>query len=249
MPSTYQELLKIGLIPTAALAAQQAEPVAQTLEKNGVLCLALKKPTPQVVATLQKYSRFLIGVYDPQRMTDLISGIQFAVGENFPADVQAFSKETGFPLITPQELPGGVVPLDDLLASNTDWQKNLSLHLKKAVQDMLGFSLRHVGINCQDEQESSSVADTFERIFGLPKEDRGGAYFAGDIIEVMKKKFYGTHGHIAIATTSAESAAYHLEKAGVKLNWKSAGYNPDGRLRVVYLQDEIGGFAVHILQK
>ena len=28
-----------------------------------------------------------------------------------------------------------------------------------------------------------------------------------------------------------------------------ADYNPDGSLRVVYLQDEIGGFAVHILQK
>ena len=65
----------------------------------------------------------------------------------------------------------------------------------------------------------------------------------------MKKPFYGHNGHIAISSRSAESAAYYLEHAGVKLNWQSAGYNPDGRLRVVYLQDEIGGFAVHILQR
>ena len=65
----------------------------------------------------------------------------------------------------------------------------------------------------------------------------------------MKKPFYGTKGHIAIATNSADRAAYRLEKAGVKLNWDSAGYNADGSLRVVYLQDEVGGFALHILQK
>ena len=113
----------------------------------------------------------------------------------------------------------------------------------------LDFNLRHVGINSKDEAESSATASSFEWIFGFPKEDRGGAYFAGDIIEVMKKPFYGCHGHIAISTANAACAARYLESRGVKLNWASAGYNPDGHLRVVYLQDEIGGFAVHILQK
>lgn len=120
---------------------------------------------------------------------------------------------------------------------------------KEAVATMLGFELRHVGINCADENESSKTADAFEKLFGFAKEDRGGAYFAGDIIEVMKKPFYGEKGHIAIATNSVARAAYHLEKAGVKLNWDSAGYNPDGTLRVVYLQEEVGGFALHLLQK
>ncbi len=120
---------------------------------------------------------------------------------------------------------------------------------KEAVSLMLGFELRHVGINCADEKESSATADIFQKLFGFTKEDRGGAYFAADFIEVMKKPFYGTKGHIAIATNSAERAAYRLEKAGVKLNWDSAGYNADGSLRVVYLQDEVGGFALHILQK
>lgn len=120
---------------------------------------------------------------------------------------------------------------------------------KQAVSVMLGFELRHVGINCTDERQSSEVADAFEHLFGFTKEDRGGAYFAADFIEVMKKPFYGAHGHIAVATNSAKRAAYHLEKAGVELNWDSAGYNSDGSLRVVYLKNEIGGFAVHILQK
>lgn len=120
---------------------------------------------------------------------------------------------------------------------------------KQAVALMLGFELRHVGINCADEKESCEVAGAFEKLFGFAKEDRGGAYFAADFIEVMKKPFYGQKGHIAIATNCAARAAYHLQKAGVELNWESAGYHPDGSLRVVYLKNEIGGFAVHILQK
>ena len=120
---------------------------------------------------------------------------------------------------------------------------------KEAVATMLGFELRHVGINCSDEQESSAVASQFEKLFGFSKEDRGGAYFAGEFIEVMKKPFYGAKGHIAIATHYPQRAAYRLEKAGIKLNWDRAGDNPDGSLRVVYLKDEVGGFALHILQK
>lgn len=120
---------------------------------------------------------------------------------------------------------------------------------KDAVLKMLAFELRHVGINTPDAQTADETAGTFEKLFGFKKEDRGGAYFAADYIEVMKKMFYGTHGHIAVSTANADRAAYHLQRQGTRFNWNSAGYNPDGRLRVVYLQDEIGGFAVHILQK
>lgn len=120
---------------------------------------------------------------------------------------------------------------------------------REAVSAMLGFELRHVGINCADEKESSATAGTLEKIFGFPKTDRGGAFFAGELVEVMKKPFYGTHGHVAIATNSVARAAYHLEKRGIVFNWDSAGYNADGTLRVVYLQEEIGGFAFHLLQK
>ncbi|MBR2392058.1 MAG: bifunctional 4-hydroxy-2-oxoglutarate aldolase/2-dehydro-3-deoxy-phosphogluconate aldolase [Elusimicrobiaceae bacterium] len=120
---------------------------------------------------------------------------------------------------------------------------------KEAVATMLGFELRHIGINCTDEKESSAVASQFENLFGFTKEDRGGAYFAADFIEIMKKPFYGQKGHIAIATNFPQRAAYRLEKAGIQINWESSGYNPDGSLRVVYLKEEVGGFALHLLQK
>lgn len=120
---------------------------------------------------------------------------------------------------------------------------------KEAVSLMLGFGLKHVGINSKDEAEATQTANTFQRLFGLEKQDFGGAYFNAGLIEVMKKPFYGKNGHIAIATNSVQRALYRLKKMGVAFNEDSAGYNEDGTLRVIYLKEEIGGFAVHLIQK
>ena len=43
----------------------------------------------------------------------------------------------------------------------------------------LGFELRHVGINCENEGEACSVAERFETIFGFTKKvgnSRGRGY-------------------------------------------------------------------------
>ncbi|WP_428066201.1 bifunctional 4-hydroxy-2-oxoglutarate aldolase/2-dehydro-3-deoxy-phosphogluconate aldolase [Candidatus Proelusimicrobium volucris] len=117
------------------------------------------------------------------------------------------------------------------------------------VSKMLGFFLKHVGINSADEKESNATADAFEKLFGFKKQDFGGAYFNDTFVEVMKKPFYGRHGHIAIGVNNMERALYRFRKAGVAFIEESAGYNPDGSLRVIYFKEEIGGFAVHIVQK
>ncbi|WP_428074481.1 hypothetical protein [Candidatus Avelusimicrobium aviculae] len=121
--------------------------------------------------------------------------------------------------------------------------------VRQAVNNMLGFDLRHIGINQPDGETSARTAGEFESLFGFARTDRGGAYFAGEVVEVMKKPFYGHNGHIAVSTNDAARAAHYLQKQGVQFNWDSAGYSEDGSLRVVYLAKELGGFAVHILQK
>lgn len=120
---------------------------------------------------------------------------------------------------------------------------------RESVSKMLGFFLKHIGINSADEKESNATADAFEKLFGFKKQDFGGAYFNDTFVEVMKKPFYGRHGHIAIGVNNMERALYRFRKAGVAFIEESAGYNPDGSLRVIYFKEEIGGFAVHIVQK
>ena len=72
--------------------------------------------------------------------------------------------------------------------------------------------------------------------------------FASSGIEVMKTMFKGKNGHIAVRTNSVALAVTELEKNGFVCDMATAKYKGD-RMTVVYLKDEIGGFAVHLLQK
>ena len=120
---------------------------------------------------------------------------------------------------------------------------------REAVVKMLGFELRHIGINAQSEEEACGIADSFESLFGFSKKVGGSSVFAGTAIEAMKKPYLGRNGHIAIGTNYMDRAIYHLEKQGVKFDMGTAKKDEKGRITAVYLQDEIGGFAVHLVQK
>jgi hypothetical protein len=114
---------------------------------------------------------------------------------------------------------------------------------------MLGFELRHVGINASDEEEADSVAGAFEKLFGFGKIVGNGSIFAGTAVEVMKKPYLGAHGHIAIQTNYIERAIFHLEMQGFELDMATAKYDKNGNMTAVYFKEEAGGFALHLLQK
>ena len=72
--------------------------------------------------------------------------------------------------------------------------------------------------------------------------------FAGSGVEVMKSQYLGEKGHLAVRTNKMDCAIPELESRGFKVDMETAKYKGD-RLHAVYLKDEIGGFAVHLLQK
>jgi len=120
---------------------------------------------------------------------------------------------------------------------------------EEAVRTMLGFNLRHIGINCACENCAGSVADTFENLFGFTKKVGNSSVFAGIEIEAMKQPGRGEHGHIAIGTNSVVRAKNYLETVkGVKFIDESASYKGD-KLMAIYMEGEVGGFAVHLVQK
>jgi len=119
---------------------------------------------------------------------------------------------------------------------------------QNAVNRMLGFDLAHVGLNAQDAESSAQIAGRFERIFGLPVKEGNSSHFAGTIIEIMNGKGLGTNGHIAIKTNSIPRAIAYLERNGVEVDMSTGKKAADGSITAVYLKEEIGGFAVHLLQ-
>ena len=138
-----------------------------------------------------------------------------------------------------------MVPKDLVAAGDFEAIKNLT---REAVNTMLGFELRHIGINANGEDEADSVAGSFEKLFGFTKKVGGSSVFAGTAIEVMKAPYLGANGHIAIGTNYIDRAVYHMELQGFEFDPETAKYK-NGKLVAIYLKGELGGFAVHLVQK
>ena len=120
---------------------------------------------------------------------------------------------------------------------------------REAVEKMLGFELLHVGINPMENETSQEIAGAFENIFGFRKDEKSTAIFAGSYIEALKSKFLGSNGHLAIGTNNIDRAKYYLENQGYELDEENRFFNEKGKLKSIYLKKQIGGFAIHLLQK
>lgn len=120
---------------------------------------------------------------------------------------------------------------------------------KEAIQTMLGFSLRHIGINTANEAEADKTSNAFADIFGFNVKNGNKSIFAGTGLEIMKAPGMGAKGHIAIETNSVARAVYHLKNQGVEFDMDSAKYNDNGELTFIYLKGEFSGFAVHLINK
>ena len=112
----------------------------------------------------------------------------------------------------------------------------------------MGFEVVHVGINSADADTAMDIAEAFQNAFDFTVKPGNSSNFAGTGVEVMKSQYLGTNGHIAVRTNSMAVAIGELEKRGFEVDMNTAKYKGD-RLHAVYLKNEIGGFAVHLLQK
>lgn len=142
---------------------------------------------------------------------------------------------------------GGSWMVSDEMVKAGEFDKITAL-TKEAVALMLGFEIRHVGINSSNETEANAIADLFVKAFGFAKNNGNASIFTGTGIEIMKAPYMGQLGHIAVQTNYIDRAIYHLEQQGFVMNEESKKYKND-KLVAIYLEQEFGGFAVHLLQK
>ncbi|NSW89066.1 MAG: bifunctional 4-hydroxy-2-oxoglutarate aldolase/2-dehydro-3-deoxy-phosphogluconate aldolase [Firmicutes bacterium] len=142
---------------------------------------------------------------------------------------------------------GGSWMVKDELIKNGNFEEITRL-TREAVNIMLGFDLAHVGINMPDAESSLEVARKFATIFNLPLKEGNSSNFAGTGIEVNKSMGLGKNGHIAIKTNSISRAIAYLERNGIAVDMSTAKGSAGGPIVAVYLKEEIGGFAIHLLQ-
>ncbi len=133
----------------------------------------------------------------------------------------------------------------DISEHNYEKITNLS---KQAIKAILGYEVAHIGINCLDEHVAKDVGHSFKNAFGLEFKEGNSSIFVSDKIEVMKTKYLGENGHIAIKTNRVDLAINDLKSKGFKIDMSTAKYSGE-KIKTVYLKDEIQGFAIHLLQK
>jgi 2-dehydro-3-deoxyphosphogluconate aldolase / (4S)-4-hydroxy-2-oxoglutarate aldolase len=188
----------------------------------------------------------------------------------FPAEANGgleYLKAVGAPFKGVHFIPTGGIDATNLLAylkfsrvlaCGGSWMVKSDLIVNKRFDDikrltieaigtMLGFTLRHVGINNVDGSEATQAANLLAGLLQLPVKDGTSSVLVGQQFEFLKRQYLGKHGHIAIGTNFIERAIAYLAKQGVAAKAETRT-EKDGKLATVYLDLEISGFAVHLVQ-
>ena len=119
---------------------------------------------------------------------------------------------------------------------------------RDAVSSMLSLEIHHVGLNSA-KSEAKSAADLFSAFLGLSTKETDISAWSGDKIEIVHEPIKGTLGHIALSTNYVERAVYHLERRGMSFDLSTAKYDKSGNMTFIYAENEILGFAIHLVKK
>lgn len=118
--------------------------------------------------------------------------------------------------------------------------------MEASAVELFDMYIAHIGINAQNTDASVRTAQQFASLLGLPVRQTPISRFAGSLVEVMDKPGRGAQGHLALHVNDIEKAASWFEAHGHAIDQQSWLYQPDGSPRLVYFQESIAGFAIHL---
>lgn len=157
-----------------------------------------------------------------------------------PSNVQDYAR-------TPNVLTiGGSWMVKADLIEGEKWDEITRL-CEEALRIVQGLEFVHVGINNADEKEAEKVASQFAA-FGMAVNPGNSSIFMDKAIEVMKSPFYGAKGHLAFKCPDLERTVHYLGKKGFTVKAESVKYDAKGKMKVCYFNEEIGGFAIHLVK-
>ena len=124
---------------------------------------------------------------------------------------------------------------------NEDKWDEIEALCREAVTKLQGFELAHFGINakCKD------CAEAMTKKFGA----FGMSFFMDKSIEIMNENGRGTHGHIGYKVNNVQRAMNYVKNLGYTIAEDSYTYDASGKVKFFYVNEEIGGFAIHFMAK
>ncbi len=120
---------------------------------------------------------------------------------------------------------------------------------EKSAVELFDMKVAHIGINAANAAEGGVWANEFLTLMGLPIRETPVSYFNGELVEIMKENGRGTNGHIGFSVNDCEAAIRYFEERGMKSIPETKQFKEDGTCKFTYFEGEIGGFAIHILER
>lgn len=117
---------------------------------------------------------------------------------------------------------------------------------RNAVKLAHSFKMTHIGINAKTGDGAAEIAERLHRLFGFDVENGRISCFASPEIEIMYDEAYGRNGHLSITANSIDRAYQYLQLRGTEFLKDTVKFNEQGKVRFVYLKEQIGGFAIHL---
>ena len=133
----------------------------------------------------------------------------------------------------------------DLIASGSF--DEITRITRDAVSTMLGFAVAHLGIHEESRDKASAAATFLSNLFFFSVNAKTASIFAGQNLEIAYSPFPGRKGHIAISTNHMQRAVAYLKRKGISILPETAK-EKDGRLTAVYIDGQVSGFAIHLIQ-
>ena len=121
--------------------------------------------------------------------------------------------------------------------------------LEKGAAERFNMKLAHIGINADSGEEALAWAGQFGKLLGLEVKDTPKSVYTGEIIEIKKNGGRGANGHIGLSVNNCEAALAYFAEQGVGVLEKTKKFRPDGKCYFAYLDLEIGGFAIHLVEE
>ncbi|MGD1819673.1 MAG: bifunctional 4-hydroxy-2-oxoglutarate aldolase/2-dehydro-3-deoxy-phosphogluconate aldolase [Pleomorphochaeta sp.] len=131
------------------------------------------------------------------------------------------------------------------LIENEKWDTITDM-CKAAMLELQGFEFAHIGI--EDDKDSEKTISALQ-LFGLDLKRGSSSSFVSNYIEVVPSLISAKKGHIGFKCNDIERAIEYLKDKGFTPKESSFKYNDNNQLKVCYFNEEVSGFALHLVRK
>ena len=133
------------------------------------------------------------------------------------------------------------------LINNDKWDEIEAL-CREAVTKLQGFEFAHFGINANGKDDAEDMTKKFSP-FGMVPSATSKSFFMDKTIEIMNENGRGKHGHIGYKVNDVARAMSYVKNLGYTIAEDSFSYDAQGNVKFFYVNEEVGGFALHFMAK